>query len=85
MITKVYHLEKAGGVCVPLLLGPAVPGVENGEADLAVVVQVGVEAHRVAARGLQVDEHGHGGVLRGEVHVQDETAVRVRRVRRTRY
>lgn len=67
---------------VPLLFRAAVPRVEHGEAHLAVVVQVGVEPHGVAARGLQVDEHGHGGVLRREVHVEDEAAVRVRRVRR---
>lgn len=65
---------------VPLLLRAAVPGVEHGEADLAVVVQVGVEPHGVPARRLQVDEHGHGRVLRREVHVQDEAPVRVRGV-----
>lgn len=65
---------------VPLLLGAAVPGVEHGQAHLAVVVQVGVEAHGVAPRSLQVDEHGHRRVLRREVHVQHEAAVRVRRV-----
>lgn len=70
---------------VPLLLGAPVPGVEHGQAHLAVVVQVGVEPHGVAPRGLQVDEHGHRWVLRREVHVQHEAAVRVRRVRRTRY
>lgn len=70
---------------VPLLFRPAVPGVEHGEAHLAVVVQVGVEAHGVPARRLQVDEHRHRRVLRREVHVQDEAPVRVRRVRRTRY
>ena len=63
---------------VPLLLGAAVPGVEHGQAHLAVVVQVGVEAHGVAARGLQVDEHGHGRVLRREIHVEHEAAVSVR-------
>lgn len=70
---------------VPLLLGAAVPGVQHGEADLAVVVEVRVEAHRVPARRLQVDQHRHRGVLRGEVHVEDEAAVRVRSVRRSRY
>lgn len=79
------NLQKARRVRVPLLLGASVPGVEHGEADLAVVVQVGVEAHRVAARRLQVDQHGQRGVLRREVHVQDEAAVRVRSVRRTGY
>lgn len=54
---------------VPFLLGSSVPRVEHREAHLAVVVQVGVEPHGVAARGLQVDQHGNRGVLRGEVHV----------------
>lgn len=61
------------------------PGVEHREADLAVQVQVGVEAHRVPPRGLQVDEHGRVGVVYWEVHVQLEAAVGVRRVRGAGY
>lgn len=62
---------------VPLLLGPAVPGVEHTEAHLAVVVQVGVEAYRVVSGRLQVDHHGRVRVVRWEVDVQFETTVGV--------
>ena len=78
----VNYLEEAGRLRVPLLLGAAVPGVEHAEADLAVVVEVGVEAHRAVAGRLQVDERRRVGVVLREVDVELEAAVSVRRVRR---
>ena len=43
------HLEGRGGVCVPALALVPTPSAQQGQAHLAAVVQVGVEAHRPAS------------------------------------
>lgn len=50
-------------------------------ADLAIVVEVGVEADSAMARGLEVDQHGGLGVVLGEEHVKLEAAIGIGRVR----
>lgn len=39
------YLQKGGGLGVPLFLRPAVPRVEDAEANLPILVQVWVEPH----------------------------------------
>lgn len=51
---------------------------------LAIVVEVGVEAHAVSTGGLQVDQRGGVGVVLGEVDVKLKAAVGVWSVRRAR-
>lgn len=60
------------------------PGVQNGQTDFAVVVEVGVETDCMIARRLQVDVHRRVRVVRREPYVEFETAVLVWRIRRTR-
>ena len=47
---------------------------------LAIVVEVGVEAHCLVAGGLQVDERRGVGIVLGKVHVKLETSVGVGRI-----
>jgi len=56
------------------------PRVQNAQADLAVVVQVGVEANRLVASCLQVDEWRRLRVVSGKEDVELEAAVVVGRV-----
>ncbi len=73
-------LQQGRRVRVPLFLGTPVPRVQDGEADLAVVVQVRVEPNSVVARRLQVDLHRRVRVVQREEDVKLEDAVGVRRV-----
>lgn len=77
------HLQETRRLCVPLLLGTAVPGVQHGQTHLAVVVQVRIEADRPSAGRLKVDHHRRIRVVGGKVDVELETAVGVRRVGRS--
>ena len=44
------YLKKTRCVRVPFLFRSAVPSVQDGKANLAIVVQVGIESNRVTAR-----------------------------------
>ena len=69
---------------VPLLFGPAMPCIEHTEANLTVVVQIRIKAHRAPARCLQINHHRIVGVVRGEVNVEFEAAICIGRVSRSR-
>lgn len=53
------------------------PGAQQADADLAVVVEVGVEA--AAALGQVAEQRRDGGVDVGQLDVEEEEAVLVRR------
>lgn len=74
------------GVTRPLhaLLG-AVPGAEQRQADFAVVVQVGVEAHTGVAGGQELDQRWHVGILARKEDVKEKAAIGVGRVNRARH
>ena len=57
------------------------PGAQQADADLAVVVEVGVEPP--GALGQVAEERRHGGVDVGQLDVEQEEAVLVRGPRRT--
>mmetsp|Transcript_29493 Transcript_29493/g.41116 ORF Transcript_29493/g.41116 Transcript_29493/m.41116 type:complete len:388 (-) Transcript_29493:1274-2437(-) len=69
---------------LPHLLWRPRPGPQQAQAHLAAVVEVRVEAHRRAAGGHQVQLGRHARVLGGEVDVEQEQPVAVRRAGRRR-
>jgi hypothetical protein len=74
------HLQD-GAVGCPLLAGRAAgPRAEQRQADLAAVVQVGVEAHGAPPCGLQVDQGGLGRVCGRAEDVKQEHPSAVRGV-----
>mmetsp|Transcript_33845 Transcript_33845/g.75054 ORF Transcript_33845/g.75054 Transcript_33845/m.75054 type:complete len:222 (-) Transcript_33845:672-1337(-) len=77
-------LQRGGGVCVPALPPTSLPGAQQGEAHLAGVVKVWVEAHAASTGGLQGDLRRAGRVVGREVHVKHEATVAVGRVLRPR-
>ena len=58
------------------------PRVQHRQTHLAVVVEVRVEAHRVAAGRVQVDQHRRVRIVVRKVDVEEEAAVGVGRVGR---
>lgn len=74
------ELEKGGQLGVPVLSGLPLPGSKQGQADLAVVVEVGVESDLASSSGC--DDHFRGlvGVSVLAEHIEQECSVAVRSV-----
>mmetsp|Transcript_22406 Transcript_22406/g.67131 ORF Transcript_22406/g.67131 Transcript_22406/m.67131 type:complete len:247 (-) Transcript_22406:2606-3346(-) len=80
------HLPQRARLRRPLLGRVAcVPRTQQREADLAVSIQIRIEAHSSLARRDDGHERRDCGVRRREPNVEDEEAARVRRPRRPRH
>lgn len=60
---------------IPFFFGAAVPGVEDTEAHLSVIVEVGIESNGVAARGFQIDHHRAIWIISWEVDIELEATI----------